>query len=986
MRIQRLRISAFGPFAEPVDLDFAALNDAGLFLLTGSNGAGKSSILDAVCFALYGAVPGERNAARRFRSDHAGPGEAPMVELEAGFSAGTYRIVRTPAWERPKRRGIGTTPQQSTVSVSRRVGDGWQPVTSRLDEAGQLMTRLVGMNLTQFCQVVILPQGQFQAFLQSTATERQALLQQLFHTGRFQRVEAWLRDHRLALRRNSADHETGVRELVNRISEVAQSPVPETDDADDPLRWAGVLLDELGQDLAAVTERAGAASADETRVRGELEAGRDLAARVSRHHAALAEQASLAASAASIQPLRISVDAARRAVPVAVLTPLVVAREAAFEAASSAHVAATERLVAMLGEAPDDLRAETEALRRTAVRFEALVPRAEESASLRHRLDTCADESDAIEARHHELDTSDIGVVIDVLTSRREGVRAAQLALPEVRATIEEVRTRLRAHEQAEILTSAHESAVSDLRVATARALDAKDAWLTLREARIDGMAAELAGALAVGAGCPVCGSAEHPHPAEPHPDAPDAEAERAAQRRVDDANTAQHLHDLKVRELAAAIDQASASAGDTPVPELRATLDEGRARARHLAETVDSAAALETELTAAVERCRAELLEAQELGTRRAVLQAQRGDLAGRVAVLDRELNAALTDTPYADARAAHIDTADRLRTIEAARGAGHDLDEAGRALAESHGARATAALEAGFASAADAEQSLLRPAELTALDLDLTRHDARVAAVAALLADPELADLAGVEPPDVAALQSVHGAAEAARTRADAEVADLRGRWERLGTLIAELSDRDQAWDPVRRQLELATHLSAFCEGKAADNRWQIQLSAYVVAWRLSQVADAANLRLAVMTHGRYSLEHTDLAGAGERRGGMTLVVRDDWTGVTRDPVTLSGGETFVVALALALGLADVITAEAGGASLQTLFVDEGFGMLDTTSLDLVMDTLDSLRESGRTVGVVSHVAEMSSRIPVQVQVHKPHDHGPSTVRLRA
>jgi exonuclease SbcC len=116
------------------------------------------------------------------------------------------------------------------------------------------------------------------------------------------------------------------------------------------------------------------------------------------------------------------------------------------------------------------------------------------------------------------------------------------------------------------------------------------------------------------------------------------------------------------------------------------------------------------------------------------------------------------------------------------------------------------------------------------------------------------------------------------------------------------------------------------------------------------------------------------------------MTLLVRDDWTGATREPVTLSGGESFVVALALALGLADVITAEAGGAGLQTLFVDEGFGMLDATSLDLVMDTLDSLRESGRTVGVVSHVAEMRSRIPVQVQVHKPHDQGPSTVRLRA
>jgi exonuclease SbcC len=707
---------------------------------------------------------------------------------------------------------------------------------------------------------------------------------------------------------------------------------------------------------------------------------------VSRHRAALAEQASLAARAQPIEALRIRVGAARRAVPVAVLTPLVLTREATLETAASAHAAATGALAEMLGRSPDDLTAETEALRQAASRFAALVPRADESARLRRELDLCTAESAATEARHHELDSSDITAVIADLGARQEEVRAAQLALPEVRAAIDEARSRLHAHEQVEALTVAHGSAVADLAAATSQALDAKDAWLTVREARIEGMAAELAGALAVGADCPVCGSADHPHLAERHTDAPDAEAERVAQRRVDDANTAQHLHDLKVRELATAIDHARTATGDTSAPELRATLEERRVRARQLAEAVEPGAALEADLAAAVERRRAETAEVQELGKRRAVLEAQRVDLDGRLSVLDRELGAALTDTPYADAGTAHTDTLARLRAVEGTLGAGHDLDEAGRAVAEAHGARTTAALEAGFDSADDAERSLLAPDELTALDHELSGHDARVAAVTALLADPELAELTGVEPPDLTALESVHRAAEAVRALAEAEIAALRRRLERLGTLVADLSDRHDAWDPVRRQLELATHLSAFCEGKATDNRWQIQLSAYVVAWRLSQVADAANLRLATMTHGRYSLEHIDLAGAGERRGGMTLVVRDDWTGVTRDPVTLSGGETFVVALALALGLADVITAEAGGAALQTLFVDEGFGMLDATSLDLVMDTLDSLRESGRTVGVVSHVAEMRSRIPVQVQVHKPHDHGPSTVRLRA
>lgn len=167
--------------------------------------------------------------------------------------------------------------------------------------------------------------------------------------------------------------------------------------------------------------------------------------------------------------------------------------------------------------------------------------------------------------------------------------------------------------------------------------------------------------------------------------------------------------------------------------------------------------------------------------------------------------------------------------------------------------------------------------------------------------------------------------------------------------------------------------TALSAFVEGKSADNRLQMRLSAYVLAYRLSQVVAAANTRLSGMSDQRYSLEHTGQRGAGETRGGLSLLVRDDWSGESRDPATLSGGETFVVSLALALGLADVVTQEAGGADLDTLFVDEGFGTLDADTLDDVMDTLDSLRDGGRVVGVVSHVAEMRDRIPTQLAVRK-------------
>ena len=226
MRLHHLSVTAFGPFVETADVDFDTLSDAGLFLLSGATGAGKSSVLDAVCFALYGAVPGDRQHAGRLRSDQAPPTWAPSVTLEVDLSGRRFRIVRSPAWERPKKRGTGTTREQARVTVTEHVDGDWVPLTSRLDEAGDLISGLLGMNLDQFCQVALLPQGHFQAFLRADSGQRHQLLARLFRTGRFERVEGWLRDHRLTLRRGSDQHAVVVGDLVSRLSEAAHHAVP----------------------------------------------------------------------------------------------------------------------------------------------------------------------------------------------------------------------------------------------------------------------------------------------------------------------------------------------------------------------------------------------------------------------------------------------------------------------------------------------------------------------------------------------------------------------------------------------------------------------------------------------------------------------------------------------------------------------------------------------------------------------------------------
>src|SRR3954463_15347915 len=216
MRLHRLSVTAFGPFVDTAEVDFDALSAAGLFLLSGATGAGKSSVLDAVCFALYGAVPGDRQHAGRFRSDQAPATLAPAVTLELTLTDRRFRVVRSPAWRRPKKRGDGTTPTPAQVTVSERTVDSWVHLTSRLDEAGDLLSGLLGMNLDQFCQVALLPQGHFQAFLRAKPDERQRLLARLFRTGRFERVEGWLRDHRLELRRASERHAELAADLVSR--------------------------------------------------------------------------------------------------------------------------------------------------------------------------------------------------------------------------------------------------------------------------------------------------------------------------------------------------------------------------------------------------------------------------------------------------------------------------------------------------------------------------------------------------------------------------------------------------------------------------------------------------------------------------------------------------------------------------------------------------------------------------------------------------
>lgn len=877
MRLHRLRATAFGPFAGTIVVDFDALSTAGLFLLSGPTGAGKTSVLDAVCFALYGDVPGDRNAAKRLRSDLAAPGARPEVELEATLSGRRFRITRSPSWDRPKKRGEGTTTEQAAVTIAERVHGSWVTQSTRLDETGHLVSRLLGMNVAQFTQVAMLPQGRFQAFLRAKSEERHRLLQQLFRTGRFEDVEKWLRDRRLDLRRRTEQARETVSDLVSRVSETTGADLPE-DLA--PETWARDLhADALTAcaDAAATAEHAAAA---ELTARSALDAARELHQRRARVDAALAERRRLDQSAEEHAAAQRRLEAARRAAGIVPLHRVAVTCRRAHSAARTA----------VLREDRPELERELADAVEGSARIRALEP-------LARRLGVVGTETARLERRAAEL------------------AAAGDRARVESRELVVRLTEQLREAEEAHVAARQH-------------TLDQRERAVSLREQRVNGMAAEIAAGLVVGGSCPVCGSCDHPHKAVAHHDAPDEVAEKEAQRAADDAAVTEFALAGKVQDLAGSVAAAT--------------------------ERVDTVPA---EIATAISATAASL---DALATEAAALRAELADY-------DEERLAALQQAEH-DARTA-LAALDRLASARAA-------------LAEAEEALTAAVVQADFADADEAVAAALTERAYDGLARQVAEHERRLAAVAAVLDEAGADEVAAAALPDLSALAEAHDQALRRHREAHARAAETGRRVERLRLLTTDLDAAVAAWRPLHDELGVLTGLSAFVEGKSADNRLQMRLSAYVLAYRLSQVVAAANERLGRMSDRRYTLEHTGRRGAGETRGGLSLVVRDDWSGEARDPATLSGGETFVVSLALALGLADVVTQEAGGADLDTLFVDEGFGALDADTLDDVMDTLDSLRDGGRVVGVVSHVAEMRDRIPTQLLVTK--SRGGSTVTI--
>ncbi|GLZ04721.1 nuclease SbcCD subunit C [Actinomadura sp. NBRC 104412] len=983
MRLHRLRISAFGPFAGTEEIDFDVLSEAGLFLVHGETGAGKTSVLDAVCFALYGRVPGARGAVKGLRSDHAAADVEPRVVLETTIRGRRLRISRSPEWERPKRRGTGTTRQHATALLEEFRDGAWTPWSNRIDEVSDQVGRLLGMTATQFCQVAMLPQGEFASFLRAGADERRKVLERLFAAEVFTQVEKWLAERRAATGRDADALRAAAVSLADRIAETTgdRRPGGDTVDAGDVEAlpaWAAELAGQHAAILASAEEVRARAAEELTARREALDEARVLADAQRRHAEALRRRDALLESAEERARLTSRLDAAARADRVLPLVRNLRDRAHRAKAAHNAADLARSRVAALAGpNAAEDVLAKAERARRDDIAAldgrRASARRLADVTAQRGRLTT---EREALEQREARAAATleDLPAVVDEQRAAYEAATLAAASRPGAQAAVEQARTRLGLAQRRDELHGGLAEAEDAHRQAVDAAQAARDRFQELRQARLEGMAATLAQDLVDGEPCLVCGSPDHPSPAPALGVVPGEDDEERARVEWEQAQELREETGRRVESVRADLDAKLEAVGEAPLGELAAEVEEAeRALADALA-AEDEVGRLEAALHDAERELERARDERDEIARSLAANAASDSELAAEQARLESELDEARGDDPSIEARMRRLGReADAL--AEAAR-ALRDADTASAELSAARAEARAAARNQGFRDPDEAAESALDDEEQAALRDRIRRFDDQEAAVRSLLADPALKAAAEAPAPDLPALESALAVAEARHTAVASAAERARRRGDRLAELRRELSGAVREWRPAAERHRVAARLAGLASGKSADNRRGMSLSAYVLAARLEQVVAAANERLDRMSSGRYALEHTTDRAAGDRgkgAGGLGLRVLDRWTGCRRDPVTLSGGESFVTSLALALGLAGVVTAEAGGTEINTLFVDEGFGTLDEQTLDEVMDVLDGLRDGGRAVGIVSHVAELRSRIPVRLRVTK-------------
>lgn len=921
MRPVNLTISAFGPYAGVTQIDFDRLGDRGLYLITGDTGAGKTTIFDAITFALYGRASGQERRGVMLRSKYAKPADDTYVVLTFALGGREYIVRRVPEYDRPKKRGDGVVrqkPEAELIYPDGRVMTNFNDVTTEIE-------KLIGLTREQFAQIGMIAQGDFKRLLLAETEERRKILRRIFHTERYEALQT-----QLSIRANAMRREADEAELL-LSQDAAQLTVPDALEEE---------LEQLRcQPVAAALERLCALARQGMQQDALQQAdAQEKAQRIADMRRALGEQIG---QARMIEEARASLEKAQTQLEAAKQTAKQTAQAASEAQAGSGEADAWAAQAAAIGERladyaqADTLRAQAEAAAK----------------ALGEQEETTRKDKEAKEKLHQDIEKARIMVA-----------QLGSLGAQQVQAEADAKAAKERAKQLTALIAQAQEEGrlsaeASRLRKRADRALEEKrraQQTYAQAESRFFGaQAGMLAARLEAGCPCPVCGATEHPSPAGLTQDAPTesalaalrAERETAEQQAVRCHGEAEHA-------------LSAAQSALAHVKRMASELFE------QPAEPIADCA-------------QAELEKVQRL-------QADKTELAAQLLAKCRRLERTQSLIPQKEEEervleAAVLAGANRCAAMEAeAQGKAQQEAALRRTLpyaGEQEARRQMAALQAKRAELLDqiekkrllAQSAAEREAQLTA-QCDTLRAQL---------------ESAGEQPP-LAELAVRDKAFEQEAAELEALLRRLHARLESNEKTLVRVESRRQDAQKKRSESLMAASLANTASGQVPGKE-KVTLETYVQMTYFDRVIERANVRLRQMTLGQYELRRRSGAENLRSQSGLDMEVVDHVNGSSRDVRTLSGGESFKASLCLALGLSDEIQAGAGGVTLDTLFVDEGFGSLDRDSLEQAMGVLAELTQGRRLVGIISHVEELGRRIDKKLIVKKDRT-GESTVRIEA
>ena len=931
MRPLKLTLSAFGPYAAQTVLELEKLGRGGLYLVTGDTGAGKTTLFDAITYALYDHSSGGVREGAMLRSKYADPKTPTFVELEFEVGGKRYTVRRNPEYLRPKTRGEGFTTEKADATLT--YGDGRPPVT-RAKEVTAAVIDVIGLDYNQFSQIVLIAQGQFTRLLNASTEERIKIFRTLFRTQRYQQLQEKLQAECSDLNQRRTAQNIQIGQILSGVHWAEDDPEAETLAA----LSAQTPPDAVAELLTQLTERQDAA----------LSAAADARNKADERLAAVQQTLGRAAAAQKLRE-----DLAAKQNELAGLLPARDAARAEMER-HAGDAAALDALTGQIANAETDLarydkleellRQETEARgkaqqeqRKAQTHREALAALDKTLAALREEQDGLAN----AEAERVKLETQS-----KELTQRGKALRDLNELLDDCHARAQAVKTAQAAYQKAALTQTA-----------------ARERRDRLERSFLDAQAGLLAQDLAEGTPCPVCGSIHHPQRAELPASAP-------TQAQVDAAKAAADAADRSAQEASAAAREALAAE-----KEGRSTLrrDAKALLPERFADETASPATLGTLRTAAAEE-----LERLRTAYRRLQQEQKQNQAACQRRIqLEADLKAKTDRRTALEAAASEAEqqAAAQSATVQ---GLTQQLADTRTALPYPTRAEAEQALDTRKKQR-DQLQDAKTQAETTLHRCEKAVSDAE-AAIRALNAQ-RLPSEEEDAPADLAALQAEKAALEARRTALTEQEKTLTALLRPNQAALREYQQRAAERTALETRWQWVNALASTASGTLSSKQ-KIRLETYIQMTYLDRILVHANTRLMQMTAGQYELERI---GAENQRSqsGLDLGVIDHYNGTRRSVKTLSGGESFKASLALALGLSDEVQRAAGGIRLDTLFLDEGFGSLDDESLEQAIRVLVGLTEGNRLVGIISHVAALKDRIDLQVVVKKTRSGG-STVRL--